>query len=65
MNDIEKLKHLLSHWKEHNDAHITTYSEWESKARKLNQEDVAEILKEISTESKKMNGLFDRAMKLL
>ncbi len=28
MTELEKLKHLLEHWIEHNEAHVKTYHEW-------------------------------------
>jgi hypothetical protein len=28
MDDLQKLKHLIGHWKEHNDEHAQTYLEW-------------------------------------
>lgn len=65
MTEIEKLKQLLHHWLEHNDAHIDTYSEWASKAATLGERELSDILFQIAEESKKLNALFDRALKLL
>ncbi len=63
MTDLEKLKHLLEHWKEHNEAHVKTYNEWALKAVSLGEEELSNILKQIAEESKKLNGLFIKALK--
>ena len=65
MTEIDKLKHLLKHWLDHNDAHIDTYSEWASKAESLGEKELSEILKQIAEDSKKLNNLFDKALKIL
>ena len=65
MTEIEKLKHLLKHWLDHNDAHIDTYNEWASKAESLGEKELSGILKQIAEDSKKLNGLFDKALKIL
>ncbi len=62
MTELEKLKHLLEHWTEHNDAHVKTYSEWALKAESLGEKKISEILKEIAEESKKLEGLFKKAL---
>ena len=44
MTELEKIKHLLKHWMEHNDAHVKTYSEWAEKAERcasVSQEELA------------------------
>lgn len=61
MTELEKLKHLLKHWIEHNDAHIKTYGEWASKTDSLGEKELSEILGQIAEESKKLNDLFSRA----
>ncbi len=65
MNDLEKLKHLLQHWTEHNDAHVETYSEWAEKAESLGQKELSNILKHITEDSKKLNELFRKAAELI
>ncbi len=62
MTELEKLKHLLEHWTEHNDAHVNTYSEWAVKAESLGEKKLSEILKQIAEESKKLEGLFKKAL---
>ncbi len=65
MTEIDKLKHLLKHWLDHNDAHIETYNEWASKAESLGEKELSGILNQIAEDSKKLNGLFDKALKIL
>jgi rubrerythrin len=65
MTDLEKLKHLLEHWTEHNDAHVKTYSEWASKAESLGEKELARLLRQVVDESKKLEVLFKKAMKIL
>ena len=65
MTELEKLKHLLKHWIEHNDAHIKTYSEWASKTKSLGEKELSVILDQIAEESKKLNGLFSKAREII
>ncbi len=65
MTDLEKLKHLLKHWIEHNDAHVKTYNEWAEKADTLGESDLSHIIKEIADNSKKLDELFKRAMEMI
>lgn len=65
MTELQKLKHLLEHWAEHNDAHINTYSEWASKAESLGKNELAGILHNIVEESRKLNDLFSKAQKII
>jgi len=61
MTELEKLKHLLKHWMEHNDAHVKTYTEWAEKANSLDRKDISDILKQIVEDSNKLNELFRKA----
>ena len=65
MTDIEKLKHLLSHWIEHNRAHEKTYIEWASKTETLGEKELSGILRQIADESRKLEGLFKKAMEMI
>jgi hypothetical protein len=62
MTDLDKLRHLLKHWMEHNDAHVNTYDEWARKTEAMGEKDLSEILKQITRESRKLNNLFQRAL---
>ncbi len=63
MTELEKLKHLLKHWIEHNEAHVATYSGWAQKAESLGEKELSTILKQIAEESKKLEGLFKKALR--
>ena len=65
MDELEKLKHLIEHWIEHNEAHVNTYREWASKAEALGKKELSEILKQIAEENKKLEGLFKKALKTI
>lgn len=65
MNDVEKLKHLLSHWLEHNSEHAGTYREWSGRMRRESREDLAELLENIAHETEKMDELFRKARTLM
>ena len=36
--EIEKLRHLLEHWIEHNEEHISRYIEWAEKIKDIDPE---------------------------
>ncbi|MEW6600825.1 MAG: hypothetical protein AB1499_07630 [Nitrospirota bacterium] len=65
MTELEKLKHLLEHWIEHNDAHIQTYKEWAAKADTLGEKELAEILGRIADESRGLETLFNKAIQII
>ena len=63
MDDINKLKHLIEHWLEHNEEHAATYIDWAAKAKGLDKPELEAILKEIAGETKRMDNLFKLALK--
>ena len=63
MEDMDKLKHLIEHWIEHNQEHVKTYSEWAGKALKAGKSETADALREIAAESRLMERLFLKALK--
>lgn len=63
MTELEKLKHLLEHWIEHNDAHVKSYNEWADKAEAIGEKVLSEILRDIATESKRLEELFEKAIR--
>jgi superoxide dismutase len=65
MTELEKLKHLLTHWAEHNDAHVKNYEEWAEKAEALGKKDLSSIIKQIADDSKKLDELFKKAGELI
>ncbi|MEW6108014.1 MAG: hypothetical protein AB1632_02430 [Nitrospirota bacterium] len=64
MDDIDKLKHLLRHWAEHNAGHAETYLEWGKKAEDLGRNELSEILLDIAGKTTEMNKLFEKAESL-
>ena len=64
MDDIEKLRHQLEHWLEHNDGHINSYADWAERAQAMGQTELAGILREIAADSGKLNALFSRAIEI-
>jgi hypothetical protein len=62
MTDPEKLKHLIKHWIEHNNAHIQTYSEWAEKAESFGEKDLPVLFDQIIVKSRELNGLFKKAL---
>jgi rubrerythrin len=65
MTELEKLKHLLEHWIEHNDAHVRTYDEWADKADALGRSDLAQVLREIANETGRLDELLKKAMDIM
>lgn len=65
MTELEKLKHLLKHWIEHNDAHVINYSGWAAKVEALGEKELSGVLNQIAEDSKKLNGLFNKAIDII
>jgi len=63
--DLEKLKKLLGHWAEHNEEHVKIYLEWAEKAEASGDKELYKILKEIAENTKKIDGLFEKAKRML
>ena len=61
MTELDKLKKLLEHWAEHNEEHAKTYIDWAEKASASGDNELSSILKEIAENTKKMDGLFEKA----
>ena len=65
MTEPDKLKKLLEHWAEHNEEHAKTYLEWAEKASASGDKELSSVLKEIAENTKRMDGLFEKAKKAL
>lgn len=63
MTELDKLKKLLEHWSEHNEEHAKTYLEWAEKAAASGDKELSAVLKEIAEDTKRMDGLFEKAKK--
>ncbi len=62
MNELEKINHLITHWMDHNKDHVKSYNEWADRAEAMGEHRLAEILRRIADESKKLDGLFTEAI---
>ncbi len=62
MTELEKLKHLIEHWIEHNDAHVKSYNEWADRAESMGEGLLSDVLREIAIKSKKLEELFKKAL---
>jgi len=65
MDETSKLKHLASHWLEHNGEHAGTYEEWADRMRKAGREDVAAQLRILAAETRKLDGILGKLQSLL
>jgi hypothetical protein len=65
MDDIDKLKHLIKHWAEHNAEHAQTYREWAKKAGASGKKELAGILMELAEGTMKLGKLFEKAEGIL
>lgn len=64
MTELDKLKFLLKHWVEHNNAHIDKYAEGAAIAKFYGKDELYDILNQIVEDSKKLNGLFNKAIEV-
>jgi len=65
MDELEKLKRLLCYWMEHNNEHAQNYGNWAEKASSLGNQELSKILIGLSDETKKLNRLFEEAIKMI
>jgi len=65
VKDIEKLKHLATHWEEHNREHVETYRMWANKMKESGEPEVTRVLEEIVDRSSDLDRLFHALLKSL
>jgi hypothetical protein len=65
MDDLQKLKHLIGHWKEHNEEHANTYLEWSKKMEAAGKGELAAVLRELADDTELLGKLFEKAGGLL
>jgi hypothetical protein len=63
MNEIEKLRHLVHHWKEHNEEHAEGYRQWAEKVGALGKKELSNLLMKLYEETKELNLLFENLIK--
>jgi len=61
MDELQKLRHSIEHWMEHNEEHARTYRDWAERADRLGKSELADILRQIARESEGLDELFSRA----
>lgn len=62
MNDLEKVRHLVAHWIEHEQEHAADYEAWAGKIQHL--EDGAEIAVALKEAAKKLRESVEFLVKL-
>ena len=65
MDDLSKLKHLVSHWFEHNEQHAATYEEWAGRMTRTGKTDVAAELSLLAEQTRNMDEVLKRLEGLL
>jgi hypothetical protein len=65
VNDREKLKSLLHHWREHNHEHAAVYHEWAIKVSSHGDEELSKILLTLSRETRKLDEIIEKALKIV
>lgn len=65
MDDREKLKHLLSHWQEHNKEHAETYRKWAHRMEETGERGAGKILEHIADKTEELNVHFQELQGLL
>jgi hypothetical protein len=65
MEEVNKLKVLVKHWREHNTEHTGTYDSWAEKMRLAGNEKAYQVLKEIGSRSRELDMYFDELEKVL
>jgi len=65
VNEIEKLRHLIEHWLEHNEEHAKVYEEWAQRAESFGKPQTARLLKDIASGTRAIDKLLKEAKKSL
>jgi hypothetical protein len=61
LEDIEKLRHLIDHWIEHNEGHSETYRTWTGRAASMDRPELAAALGDVVEEAGRMGALLRKA----
>jgi hypothetical protein len=64
-DELKKLKLLLCYWREHNNEHAQNYREWSEKTLSLGEQKLSKILISLFDETKKLDRLFEEAVKII
>ena len=63
MDELEKLRHLIVHWAEHNEEHADSYLQWADKASVMGRPLLEAALRELAGEARRLDPLFQAAIK--
>ncbi|MBP1908678.1 hypothetical protein [Methanolobus bombayensis] len=63
--DKAKLEHLIGHWIEHNDSHITSFNEWADKIQSAGYADLAEDIRGAAMKMDECSNLLETAKQKL
>jgi SAM-dependent methyltransferase len=65
VNDVEKLRHLLPHWLEHNAEHAAEFRTWAERARSAGEEHLAGCLEAAVEKMAAANIVLPRLLKVV
>lgn len=65
MDQLEKLKRMLSYWEEHNNEHVKIYMEWAAKISSLGNKELSRILVRLYKEQKRLNKRLEEAKRMI
>jgi hypothetical protein len=65
VDDREKLRLLVVHWKEHNEEHAKTYNEWAGKMKQSGEYGAEKVLRALAVKSEELEKYFDELSRTL
>lgn len=65
MSEMDKLAHLLSHWREHNNDHASNYRNWADKANGSGKLEAAVFLRQAADMTDHISEIFAKAEEAL
>lgn len=65
LTDIEKLRHLLPHWREHNADHAEEFRSWAEKARAFGADEAAAAIEAAAADMISANERLQEALQAL
>ena len=65
VDQLEKLKRMLSYWEEHNNEHVKIYMEWAAKISSLGNKELSRILVRLYKEQKRLNKRLEEAKRMI
>jgi hypothetical protein len=65
LDQLEKLKRMLSYWEEHNNEHAKIYMEWAAKISSLGNKELSRTLINLYKEQKGLNRRIKKAKQMI